>query len=339
MKSVSQTTEKIIFSCLKTQIERSHTNQICKFYGSFQLGFFPRYQGLTIANAIRRTILLESRQYAITGVKIENVNHEYSSLKGIKETVFDILVNLQNIILYAQKPFLKTQIVILLETGPKVIQAHHLKLPAFLYCINKAQPIVTLESNVQLKMIVFIDHISFFASCFYTPQYYKELYIQLTQGQKKTPIIHTDFLLLNTKISPVINVNYTIKKSTNQQEIILFDIWTDGSIHPSFLLRKSIQKLLILFLPFHRLKYSNETNSPNIQQKVFIQKFLHLDLCHFALSMQTYTNLSQLGIYTLGDLYKFSMNPTNSLISTLSEKERNKIDHVFKQIRQYFQSI
>lgn len=333
---------KIIFSCTKTKIDKSQYNQMMQFYGCFQMGFFAKYQALTVANAIRRTVLSESRHYAITAVKIQNVKHEYSCIRGVKETIFDILLNLQNIILYSKKNFCKTQLVLICETGPKKIHAKDLKFPDYLCCINPNQLIATIESNIQFKMILFIDHISLYSSSLFTSHYYKNLYLQLTRTKQINKVSSTDFLLLNTHLSPVLNFNYTIRKNSNQTEIIIFDIWTDGSIHPSFLLRQSIQKLLVLLIPFYQLKKVNRVISqPNKKpslSKIFFSKLLKLDLCNFALDLNTYYNLKDLGIFTVGDLYKLITKKEKFLFEKFTATDRIQVKQLLKQINHYISS-
>nr|YP_009330315.1 DNA-directed RNA polymerase subunit alpha [Lambia antarctica]ANN39046.1 DNA-directed RNA polymerase subunit alpha [Lambia antarctica] len=259
--------KNITFSCLETRIDKSATDGEGKFYASFQLGSFPQNQGLTVANALRRTLLSEASQCSITGVLIEDIKHEYSSIKGIKDTVFDILLNLKKIIFYSQKPFFKTQVSFLSERGPMILKAKHLKLPSFLFCINPEQYVTTLETNSKINMTFFIDQSTCGKFSYFTNSYYDNFsknFFPFTSNLKlqKTYIKNkkSHFLFLDTQFSPICNLNYKVKKMSsfdsrsNDKEIIFFEIWTNGSIHPSFLLKKAIQNLLISLIPFYSLK-------------------------------------------------------------------------------------
>ena len=73
-------TQQSIFSCIETRIDKITPNEPPYLYACFQLGFFPSNQGLTLANALRRSLLNETTECSITGVIIENVKHEYSSI-------------------------------------------------------------------------------------------------------------------------------------------------------------------------------------------------------------------------------------------------------------------
>lgn len=87
-------------SCKESRIENNKS-----FYGCYHLGPFEPGQSLTIANALRRTLLSELKGLAITGVEIEGAQHEYSNLVGVKDSVLDILLNLKEIVLRKRNNF------------------------------------------------------------------------------------------------------------------------------------------------------------------------------------------------------------------------------------------
>ena len=86
-----------LLSCIESRIENNRT-----IYGRFQLGPFQEGEGVTVANSLRRSLLSEITGLAITAVKIKGVTHEYSTLVGVRETVFNILLNLKEIVLTSE---------------------------------------------------------------------------------------------------------------------------------------------------------------------------------------------------------------------------------------------
>lgn len=140
-------------SCLESRIESATS-----FYGCFSLGFFEKSQCLTIANALRRTLLTNIYGIAITSVKIEGVNHEYQSIPGTKESVLDIILNLKEIVLKnfntdIQACMLKKPLYGYLQVrGPGIIQAKDLRLPSNIQCVNPTQYIATLSEDGILNM-------------------------------------------------------------------------------------------------------------------------------------------------------------------------------------------
>ena len=152
----TQTTDFFI-ACKESRIE-NNTN----FYGCFYIGPFDDSLTQTLANDLRRTLLSELTGLAITSIEIEGILHRFSSLPGMKETVLDLICNLQNIVLKKhntiRSPYgqlhssKKTYVGFLNVTGPRVIKAIDLKLPAGIQCVDPNQYIATLADDGFLNM-------------------------------------------------------------------------------------------------------------------------------------------------------------------------------------------
>ena len=139
--------EHFLLSCIEYRVENNRS-----LYGRFQLGPFDKSQGLTIANAIRRTLLSELSGLAIFCVEIQGVNHEYSNLKGVRESVLDVLLNLKQIVFSSNQKLNQPEIGFLKLQGPKIVKACDLKLPSFIQCVDPNQYITTLSDNGILEM-------------------------------------------------------------------------------------------------------------------------------------------------------------------------------------------
>jgi DNA-directed RNA polymerase alpha subunit len=122
------------------------------FYGKFYIGPLSVGQGLTLANALRRTLLSEVIGLAITSVSIEGVTHEYSTLKGVRESVLDILLNLKQIVLKSKQSLKRPQTAYIYFQGPGILRAGDLILPPTIQCVDPEQYIATLSSDGFLKM-------------------------------------------------------------------------------------------------------------------------------------------------------------------------------------------
>lgn len=151
----TQTTDFFI-ACKESRIENNTS-----FYGCFYLGPFDDSLSQTLANDIRRTLLSELTGLAITSVEIEGILHKFSSLPGMKETVLDLICNLQSIVLKKQEisstsitvcSTKKTYKGFLNVSGPRVIKAIDLKLPSGLECVDPNQYIATLAEDGLLNM-------------------------------------------------------------------------------------------------------------------------------------------------------------------------------------------
>lgn len=139
--------ENVVLSCIESRVENNRS-----LYGRFQLGPFDRGQGITVANAMRRTLLAELSGLAIVCVEIQGVSHEYSNIKGIRESVLDILLNLKQIVFISDKKSNQPEIGFIKMQGPGTVKAGDLKLPPFLKCVDPDQYIATLSDNGRLEL-------------------------------------------------------------------------------------------------------------------------------------------------------------------------------------------
>ena len=112
---------------MKIQCLQSKTQEVNTLFSRFVIGPLKKGQGLTIGNALRRVLLSDLQGLAISGVRIADVNHEFSTISGLKEDVIDILLNLKQIVL---KGYLKDSTLSrLVYHGPGIITAKDIELP------------------------------------------------------------------------------------------------------------------------------------------------------------------------------------------------------------------
>ena len=146
---------QFFISCKESKIENNRS-----FYGCFNIGPFEPSQSITIANALRRTLLSELYGLSIVSVEMEGVTHEYSNIKGVKDSVLDILLNLKDIVL--KKTIntigIKPQVGYLKIRGPGVVRAGNLKLPPFIQSVDPDQYIATLTHDGFLDMKFIIQY-------------------------------------------------------------------------------------------------------------------------------------------------------------------------------------
>lgn len=142
---------KTLLTCIESKVESNRS-----LYGRFQLGPFQLGQGLTVANGLRRSMLSELIGIAIVAVEIKEAIHEYSTLKGIQESVFDILLNLKQIGIKSQLPLNSPQIGFLQKSGPTVVRACDLKLPPSIQIVDPQQYIATISRDGSLRLKILI---------------------------------------------------------------------------------------------------------------------------------------------------------------------------------------
>src|SRR5580765_6669488 len=208
-------------------------------YGRFYAEPFEKGYGHTIGNSLRRILLSSLEGCAITAVKIDKVVHEYSTLKGIREDVISILLNLKQLRFKLQTP--EPEVLRLSVKGEKVVRAKDIEANANVEVLTPELPIATLDSNGELTMQMWVSK-----GRSYVPAD--------RQVRENYP---ADSLMLDALFSPVIKVHYDVENShvgqvTDYDRLIL-DVWTDGSVAPGDAIAYSAKILkdsLSIFITF-----------------------------------------------------------------------------------------
>jgi DNA-directed RNA polymerase subunit alpha len=193
-------------------------------------GLYAGY-GYTIGNALRRVLLSSLAGAAATSVKIEGVNHEFSTIPGVKEDVILILLNLKQIRfkMHTDEP----QTVTLSAKGPKKITAKDLVAPSQVEILNKDAPIATLTSkDAKLNLELRIEK-----GLGYVPR-------EVLQKEK----VEIGNLVLDAIFTPVRRVNYEVENmrvgERTDYNRLRFVIETDGSISPREALEQAVKIII-----------------------------------------------------------------------------------------------
>jgi DNA-directed RNA polymerase subunit alpha len=238
---------KKFVSYIESRIEENNN-----LYARFHLGSFVGGQALTIANALRRTLLAEIPAFVITRVEIDGVNHEFATLPGIHESILNIVLNLKGMVLLGQNlnlfsPSMQEFTAALDVRGPRIVTANDIKFPSELSPLVPSHHIATLNSTGELKLNLTIQYVD--------PLKFK------AESKEKLNTFSPE-LILDTIPKPVKQVNFGIHQMPikGNDEYISFEIWTDGSISPKEALGYALEKLTRIFYDFTRFN-KNSFNS------------------------------------------------------------------------------
>lgn len=211
--------------------------------------FFPGY-GITIGHALRRVLLTSLHGSAITAVKIDGVTHEFSTIKGAKEDVIEIILNLKHLIV---KSHSKEPVTLKLnKKGPGKVTSADFTKNAQVEIIDKDQYIATLDKNSKLDMEVTIE------------QGYG--YVPVEKRETKLALGN---IAIDAIYNPVKKINYSVENTrvggkTDYDKLIL-NITTTGTISPEEALKQSIDILMSYFenaLPASAKKITKEIAKP-----------------------------------------------------------------------------
>ncbi|MFA7142097.1 MAG: DNA-directed RNA polymerase subunit alpha [Candidatus Paceibacterota bacterium] len=228
---------------LPTIIKKSNINDN---YGVFEIEpFYPGY-GITIGNALRRVALSSLQGSAVSTVKIKGVSHEFTALKGVKEDVLHILLNLKQL---RFKSFSEeSETAILKVKGEKVVKGKDFKFSKNLELSNKDQHIATItDKGTELEIEITVE---------------KGFGYKLADEKNK----EIGVIQLDKIFTPVRKVNYKVENvrvgDRTDFDKLIFEIETDGTIKPKQALLETIE---ILGSHFDFLK--NELGAPKKQPK------------------------------------------------------------------------
>jgi DNA-directed RNA polymerase subunit alpha len=284
--------------------------------GSVVVEPLPQGFGLTLGNALRRVLLSSLDGAAVTQVKIDGVQHEYSTIKGVKEDVVEILLNLKRVRLKFEGEKEKSVKLDLEAKGPGEIKAKDIKVPTGVKIINGDQHIASLaDAKSKLKMELTAERgIGF-----------------LPIESRRSLGIGT--IPLDATFSPVLKVNYKVEPTrvgqvTNFDKLTVF-IHTDGTISPGEA-TKEASRILIDYLGVlreQRKEPNVSTSAPKPAPKV--DKTATVE--ELELSTRITNALRNAGIETVGklletpreDLVKLKNMGAKS-ISDIEEKLKEK---------------
>ena len=273
-----------------------------EFEGKFEFRPLEPGYGLTVGNALRRVLLSSLEGFAITSVKIENIEHEFSTIPGIVEDFTEIILNLKQVRFKRQIEDVEDEKVTIMVGGQDQLKAADFqKFISGFQVLNPDLVICNLEKGVQLNMELTIEK-----GRGYVP----------AEENKKT---NTAFgvIAIDSVFTPVKNVKYSIENYRVEQktdyEKLVFEIITDGSIHPKDALTEAAKTLIHHFLLFSDERITLEADEI-AQAETYDEESLHMrqllktKLIDMDLSVRALNCLKAAEVDTLGDLVSYNKN-------------------------------
>ncbi len=271
------------------------------YVGKFEFRPLEPGYGVTIGNALRRILLSSLEGFAITSVKIEGVDHEFSSIPGVSEDVTDIILNLKQIRLKQLVPEQNEETINVTILGKEKFQAGDLnKYLSNFQVINQDLVICNMTKDVKLQMVITINKGRGYVVA-------EENYIQTGE---------LGVIAMDSIYTPIINVKYDIEDYRVEQktdyEKLVFEIVTDGSIHPKDALKEAAKILIHHFALFSDEKISLDTSESfgvEFDEEVLhMRQLLKTRLSDMDLSVRALNCLKAADVDTLGDLVTYNKN-------------------------------
>ena len=273
-----------------------------EFEGKFEFRPLEPGYGLTVGNALRRVLLSSLEGFAITSLKMDNVNHEFSTIPGVVEDVTEIVLNLKQVRFKRQITELEDERVIISVASQNQLKASDLqKFISGFQILNPDLVICNLEKKVHFNMEIMIEK-----GRGYVPA-----------EENKNINSELGVIAIDSIFTPVKNVKYSIENHRVEQktdyEKLIFEIITDGSIHPKDALTEAAKTLIHHFLLFSDERITLEADEI-AQSETYDEESLHMRqllktrLIDMDLSVRALNCLKAAEVDTLGDLVSYNKN-------------------------------
>jgi len=258
--------------------------------------------GITIGNSLRRILLSSLEGYAITSLRIEGVDHEFSTIKGVVEDVTEIVLNLKQVRFKKQLDNHDNEKITVHFSGADKFTAGDIgKYVNGFQILNPDLVIFNCDPSVRLKMELTVER--------------GRGYVPAEENKTNSAAIGTIFI--DSIYTPIKNVKYTIENYRVEQktdyERLILDIVTDGSIHPKDALKEAAKILIFHFMLFSDEKITLDAEEKRNEEEfdetsLHMRQLLKTKLVDMDLSVRALNCLKAADVETLGELVSFNKN-------------------------------
>jgi DNA-directed RNA polymerase subunit alpha len=271
-----------------------------EFEGKFEFRPLEPGYGLTVGNALRRVMLASLEGFAITSVRIDKVDHEFSTLPGVVEDVTEMILNFKQVRFKQQIESVDSESVSVAVSGQKQLKAGDLqKFISGFQVLNPELVICNMDDSVHLNFEFTIEK--------------GRGYVPAEENKKVTAPIGT--IAIDSIYTPIKNVKYTVENFRVEQktdyEKLIFEIITDGSIHPKDALTEAAKTLIHHFMLFSDERITLEADEISEtetydEESLHMRQLLKTKLIDMDLSVRALNCLKAAEVDTLGDLVSFN---------------------------------
>lgn len=266
------------------------------FHGKFEFRPLEPGYGITIGNALRRILLSSLEGFAITAIKIEGIDHEYSTIPGVIDDVTNIILNLKQVRFKQVVEDVESEKVTINVTGTTMLKAGDIgKYFTGFEVLNTNHIICEMDSTASFQIDITVNKGRGY----------------LPAEENKSLSGELGVIPIDAIFTPIRNVkyavdNFRVEQVTNYEKLVL-DIDTDGSIHPKDALKEAAKILIHHFMLFSDEKISlevveTETADEFDEEYLHMRQLLKTKLTDLDLSVRALNCLKAADVETLGQL-------------------------------------
>lgn len=263
-------------------------------YGKFVVEPLERGYGITLGNSLRRVLLSSLPGVAVTSIRIDGVQHEFSTIPGVKEDVTEIVLNVKGLTLnYAGE---ESKELVISAKGECEITAANIQADSEIEILEPDMHIATLGPDAEFNMHLTIEK----GRGYVSSERNKEIMVE--KGENVIGVIPVDSIY-----SPVLKVNYTVENTRVGQitdyDKLMLEVWTDGTISAQeavSLAAKVLNDHLTLFVDLSEEAANTEIMVEKDEKSH--EKILEMTIEELDLSVRSFNCLKRAGINTVEDL-------------------------------------
>ena len=298
-------------------------------YGRFEFRPLEPGFGTTIGNALRRILLSSLEGFAITTVQIEGVEHEFSTVPGVREDVTNIILNLKQVrFKQIVNEFESEKVSITVENSTDFKAGDIGKCLTGFEVLNPELVICHIDPKATMKINMSIDK-----GRGYVP------------AEENRPLCTAvNMLPIDSIYTPIRNVKYTVddyrvEQKTDYERLIL-EVTTDGSIHPKDALKEAAKILIYHFMLFSEdkitIENSEDENNDEFDEEVLrMRQLLKTKLTDMDLSVRALNCLKAAEVDTLGELVQYNKNDLLKF-RNFGKKSLSELDALLQQLNLSF---
>ena len=259
-------------------------------YGKFVVEPLERGFGHTLGNALRRVLLSSLPGVAVTNIRIETKEHEFSTIPGVTEDIPEIILNIKDLCIKMYSEQSKT--VHIDVQGPAEVTAADIVADEEFEVVDPTQHIATLNEDANLHMTLTLDHGRGYVAA----------------EKNKTQGMPIGVIPIDSIFTPIRKVNYTVEDTRVGQitdyDKLTLEVWTNGTVQPDEAISLSAKILtehlsLFVSLTDHVMPVSFTDQEDDKKEKVLEMTIEELDL-----SVRAYNCLKRAGINTIAELVR-----------------------------------
>ncbi len=269
---------------LNTKIEITDINEE-KDYGKFTINPLDRGFGTTLGNSLRRVLLSSLPGAAVSKIHIEDVLHEFSTVKGALEDVSEIILNIKGI---AIKSFSDEPVNLEIDIkGPHTFTAKDIEVDSSIEVANPDHYIASLNEDAHIKM---------------------NLRIENGKGYRVSDLNKSEddtigMIAIDSTFTPVTKVNFEVIEQVSNKEKLELEVWTNGTITAQEAISNGadiLRNYLELFIELPNYSYVDEEEETD--DSVDKDELYGISIEELDLSLRSFNCLKRAGIDTVGDI-------------------------------------